>query len=200
MYYVSPRYSALDFPQPMTIDNAITIFEDQVHGWFLDVCRTLKDDVIADYVVLMVVTSYFEMIEMFYQGVDSDIEGSKKIFKDGFFRVVASPFGLSNTQSNEIADQLYVQMRCGFYHAGMPRSGIVLSRQEQSFLSVELEPGKKPRSFKFNVPQILEYVVRDFREYMKVLRNPQNKEQREKFRIAWNLRVKGSEALTIPNP
>lgn len=215
MHYISPRYTEDDFPFPLGIDNAITIYEDQVHGWFLDVCRRLTDDIVNDFVVLMVIASYFESIAIFYKGRETEVGESRTFFQDGFFKVtqlmlthdgaIPDAVPVSRQSSDEISAELYEQMRCGFFHTGMTRSGIQITRDLEANepFRVETMPDGS-RYYKFNIPVFLQLIVFHFRSYLKELRDPENSVSRENFRMAWNSRVKRADNtsgdLSIPGP
>lgn len=209
MNYISRRYLDSDFPSPMSIDSAITIFDDQIHGWFLDVCKKLIEDVASDLVVLMVLTAYFEMFGIFYEGKDSK-NNSKKFFKKGFYQVISlvkfgtadsEPIEISEETSNKFAEVLYGEMRCGFFHAGMSSSKIGFSRDMESGpIKMGLDEAGAPQFFVFNVEILLALITAHFRNYLRVLRDPHNERQRENFRQAWNLRVKGNESLIVSAP
>ncbi|MCD4687161.1 MAG: hypothetical protein K8S97_14635 [Anaerolineae bacterium] len=206
-HYSSPKYLNTHFQLPLSIDDAITVFDDQFHGWFLDIGKKLVNDVAADFVTLMIVAAYFEAIEMFFKGEDSN-KRSKEFFIDGFRRVFAVPRPEPpppHVPVDVVAKQLYDQMRCGLFHAGMTRHQIQVTRNmpENQMLGLQtMDDGIN--YYVLNVPVLLTAVIYHFRDYLSELRNPANEDLRANFRVAWNLRCRRSDGkdgeLAIPNP
>lgn len=208
--FISRRYLNTDFPLPLNIDNAITIFEDQVYSWFIQPGYEIAKNVHADFILLMVIASYFEPFEMFSRGEDSD-KDSKSFFISAFKKVVPlekhstdsdAPQPVSDEEIEAIGEAFYKNMRCGLFHIGLTRYGIELSRTPPdnfpgSALWIEkTENGGYYASI--NAPALLDVINSHFREYMAVLRNPRNTVERENFRAAWNIRVGEDPTLKIP--
>jgi hypothetical protein len=92
------------FSKRTYVETAITIYEDQVRGWFFDHATNLER--VTDHaglVTLLIVLSYIEGHAIFYRGEDSK-NNSKKFFRESFIAV----FGLSdNAMRNDAVDELY---------------------------------------------------------------------------------------------
>ena len=188
--FISSRHFEGSFPLPLTIDNAITIYEDRVLSWFLNIAATLKGDVRADFVSLMVIASYFEGFAIMRLGQSSKNQ-SRDFFAYGLKDVVKPHFQGTEEILDSIADVLYDDMRCGLFHSGMTRVGIGLDRGTEEKSTPELEATMSDDGrirITMNVPKLLELVRWHFVEYLAQLRNPAELELRENFRKGWNLR------------
>ena len=222
-YFVSRHFLNSDFPQLLSVDNAITIYADQVHSWFLDVAERLTKDVEADFVVLMVITAYFEGYEIYRRGEDSKGRNpetkeskSREFFRAAFKEIVPVCIEPSDTNKvnpgasdtnredaiDEIATMLYDQMRCGFFHAGMTRPQVSLSRGALSNPRPPVLAKKCGSEWRvvINVPALLEVVKAHFRGYLSQLRDSKNREAREKFAEGWRLRVTNKGLPDEKNP
>jgi hypothetical protein len=168
------------------IETAITIYEDQVRGWFLDHATNLeKSSDHVGLVTLLIVLSYIEGHAIFYRGEDSK-KNSKKFFRESFIAV----FGLSDNRVRDAAvDHLYQQMRCGLFHTGMTRERVrisnayplpvkvILNSTDSNWLMIEVNPRK-----------MLEAVENHLSHYLMRLRDPQNTVLRDNFIKAWRMR------------
>jgi len=73
--WLSPSYQDTDFPLPHSLDTKITLFEDRVLGWKLDIADQIinggqeKSSIRhSGFAVLDIVFSYFEMIAKYEDG------------------------------------------------------------------------------------------------------------------------------------
>ena len=71
--FISPNYRKSDFKSPLSIDDKIKVFEDQVLGWQLDIAVWImksgaREAQHSAYAVLHIVLSYFEMYAKYEQG------------------------------------------------------------------------------------------------------------------------------------
>jgi len=126
--WVSPNYKYSNWIVADT-DKKIEIFQDRVNGWMLDIAKQCNEIPHSGFAVLSIILSYFEMIGAFNKG-DTDHTGSNE-FKDGI-RLVFQEFKNHDSELGE----LYRLCRCGMYHIGMVREGILLDNYDKP-LSLE---------------------------------------------------------------
>jgi hypothetical protein len=85
----------------------------------------------VDFVILLVIFSFFEGHAMYLTG---KIRGSRKLFKDGFEEVLQKagsmtlsvPQGQRQAILDTIAESIYEKARCGLFHDGMIRHPVVM--------------------------------------------------------------------------
>jgi hypothetical protein len=188
--FISPNYAQDKFDNP-TMDDLIDVLKDRVLNWLFEPAKRLlaeKDDWFG---ALCLLLTYFEGIWSYVTGVDSK-GNSKKYFKDAFLDV----FGQSAHPLDllvRVAEVLYEDGRCGFFHDGMLRSRIFVVELQNHDMLITL-PRKQDRSIDLNgeIQSILidpryfmAAIERHFIDYLLSLRNPQQKLKRENFqRIA----------------
>jgi hypothetical protein len=168
------------------IETAITIYEDQVRGWFFDHATHLEK--ITDHaglVTLLIVLSYIEGHAIFYKGEHSKNK-SRKFFREAFIAV----FGLSDDPMRDAAvDKLYDQMRCGLFHTGMTREQVrisngyplpvrvIMNSTNTNWVLIELNPRR-----------MLEAAENHLSNYLMRLRDDKNIVLRDNFMKAWHMR------------
>ncbi len=170
------------------IETAISIYEDQVRGWFLDQARILdKASDHAGFVTLLVVLSYIEGHAIFYKGEDSK-NRSKEFFRNAFKKI----FYLSGDDSqvrDDAVDELYDQMRNGLFHTGITRGKVRLSYAYSTpvYLKIDLATQKCVK-IEIN-PRLMVDVIEDhFSHYLMRLRDGDETVLRENFLRAWRMR------------
>lgn len=90
--WLSPSYHDTDFSLPFSLEDKITLFEDRILGWKLNIADQLingsqeKSPIRhSGYATLDIVFSYFEMIAKYEAGFTGG--ESKKYFKQGVYSV-----------------------------------------------------------------------------------------------------------------
>ncbi len=166
----------------------VTVYEDQVRGWFFDQARILeKSSNHGAFVLLLVILSYVEGHAIFYKGTDSK-GNSKSFFRDAFKAIF--PLKHSNSEIlDKAVDELYHQVRCRLFHTGMIREKVVLSGEfSQSISIIPNEKGDDFLQIQINPHKALDEVENHFSHYIIRLRNPDEKKLRENFDKAWKMR------------
>ncbi len=193
--WISPNHRVEDFSQPYSIDDLITIYEDRVRGWFLDIADKLTENVAADFATLMIVTAFFEGHAIYLEGKDSK-DRSREAFKVGFKEVMRSQWTGSEKDLDATADMLWAQVRIGLFHTGMVYSQVGLFRGTETeehppvkiYPGSELMPGlKEPDYLVLNALKLLKIVQEYFGKYIACLRDPNNSQERENFRKGWEI-------------
>lgn len=202
--WLSPRYQSGAFPKPLSIESKMSIYEDRVWGWYLDVGKLLSKEVTADFVVLMIILAFFEGHAMYLIGEDYKSKPSGFLFKYGFKRLLTSVMKIeieeievkedANADSREkiidqAADMMWKQARNGLFHEGMTKRGIGLSRNLKDTLRLRgksVPPDKIEVHLTINVPTLLDAVIYYFQQYTTQLRDPGNAELRDNFNSTWD--------------
>jgi hypothetical protein len=168
------------------IETAISIYEDQVRGWFFDHATTLeKESDHAGLVTLLIVLSYIEGHAIFYRGEDSNNK-SRKFFREAFIAV----FGLSDNPMKDAAvNQLYDQMRCGLFHTGMTREQVRISNGYALPVRVLMSSADKGWGVIEINPRLMLKAAEDhLSHYLMRLRDDKNTSLRDNFMKAWHMR------------
>jgi hypothetical protein len=202
---ISPSHQDADFHYPLNIDDKITLLEDRVVGWKLNIAEQvingLKDsdgNVIkepiphAGFATLDILFSYFEMIGKYEAGYADKYE-SKSHFMAGVYAVfpnlnipLPSPVigivGVVRTIADEVLDLLYEGVRCGLYHAGITNNRIVLTGEAQHPLSFEIQN----QMLIINPHLLVSALKVHFSGYVSRLQDVSNNELRRNFEKRFN--------------
>jgi hypothetical protein len=184
MFNLSPRHTSEDFKDGMTLDDKIEIFIARIEGWQLGVAQEMVDKKIAGrgLALLHILFSYFEMIAKYQDGFTE--EGKSKYY---FGKGVRETFPDIPLDEQEFLQNLYTSVRNGLFHAGLPRSNVMLYHDTPG--SLGHMPGK---NFLAINPDIL---VKDlqirFSEYASQLRDKSNIELRSKFEARFDYHDEG---------
>lgn len=197
--WISPKYTSDVLRNSSGIDQKIDVYEDQIWGWFLDIADKLKDDVAADFVILLIIFSLIEGHVIYLKGEDS-IGKSKVFFREGFKKIIrpiirVNP-SMSERQKTEllsnIAEVMYEQARCGLFHDGLTRYGIEISRGHADnppapIMVDYVEHNAEPFRILIDVPKLLDVTRAYFNGYFSELRNPENEKLRKTFVRGWKI-------------
>ena len=168
-----------DFPAA-SLNDKITIFEDRIIGWIIEVGQQVADKIPhSGFAVLLILASYFEMVAKFRDGYCSENK-SKHYFKEGVRRV----FPGSGFVDADLT-LMYSELRSGLYHASITGPRVVLSRDFSPPISIaDTSSGCIVQVNPHTLPGALQ---KDFTEYIRELRNPANSELRRTFekRFDW---------------
>jgi hypothetical protein len=109
----------------------------------------------------MVCMSYFEGVEQYKTGVESK-NRSQGCFVDSVKRMYPNQFQDSHLR------KLYVKSRCGLFHNGMVKGGVLFSNNYDEAIAFE----NNGELIKINPGKLLDDIERDFGEYISELRSP----------------------------
>jgi hypothetical protein len=204
--WISPSYQDTAFPIPHSIDTKITLFEDRVLGWKLNIADQIingqkgsngKDEILpikhAGYAVLDIVFSYFEMRAKYEDGF-SENGRSKEYFKAGVYSVFpvlrqVSPTSIvPGIQGNVIdmvevvLDLMYEGIRCGLYHSGITNGKIMLTGDIQAPMAFHVEN----QGLIVNPHLLVPRLKSNLAEYVSRLRDINNHELRKKFETRYD--------------
>ena len=124
IYFISPNYTHEKLESPSYLD-IIDVFEDRMRNWLLAPAVQLLNFPNGDVPAVALALSYFEGIEIYHTGEDSNHK-SQKYFRRGFQRVFDIDPSAMHVY-DEMVDALYVQARCGFAHDGFFRNRVTFS-------------------------------------------------------------------------
>lgn len=127
--FLSANFTSDQFPSDpnaWTVEQKITVFQDSVLTWQLDIANNMINGGIeqmrhSGFATLSVIFSYFEMIGKYYHGHCQD-NLSKEFFRKGFV-LIYSQFSSQDVHLNT----LYERCRSGLYHVGRTKSGLLIS-------------------------------------------------------------------------
>jgi hypothetical protein len=152
--------------RPLTLNDKITLFVDRVNGWQLDIAEQVVAIPHGGFAALSVVTSYFEMIGTYLSGKAED-RGSAKAFATGLRSVLdphkaGSADHIPDALYKALIAALYVDLRCGLYHAGITGPNILLRiADDMPIVGVEdgrvlLDPRKLVDAVRFHFMQYIQ--------------------------------------------
>ncbi|WP_147273109.1 hypothetical protein [Billgrantia montanilacus] len=159
---------------PTNVDDKITIYEREVTGWFLEpALKLLDEDSFQNaFIVLMVCMSYLEGVEQYKTGIDSN-RRSKDCFVESLERLYPDQFHKRDLE------KLYSKSRCGLFHNGMVKGGVVFSSEYDNVMSFS----NNAEIIKINSRLLLNRIRQDFSSYINELRS---EEQSETIRDNFN--------------
>lgn len=186
---ISPSYTDAKLDNP-TIEDLIDVFEDRIRLWVLDAAKKLLDTQHGRIAGFSLSLTYFEGIWTYIEGRGSKGR-SKEYFKNGFVEVFRGS-QLKESLLCRVADILYADARCGFFHDGMFHERIYFTELSQAEMLVTL-PKKQGQidedaliqSLLIDPQRFFSAVERHFNKFISVLRQPENTDARTKFRTAF---------------
>ncbi|MCJ7531831.1 MAG: hypothetical protein MUO64_12470 [Anaerolineales bacterium] len=190
----SPNFNSRNCPHPWPPETKIEIFLDRIKNWQFGAAKTLIQSKNPNHniAILHLIIHYFEMIAKYRDGYTKDYK-SRQYFKDGFSFLLTS---LSNMNDellddndpktkiikDKIMDDFYFSVRCGLYHAGIPKGNIAWSNDIPGPLIVQNLP--KYYQIIINPTLLVNAIEADFDNYVSQLRDNRdnkNDDLRNKF-------------------
>lgn len=131
--FISPNYTHEKLDAPSYLD-LVDVFEDRMRHWILEPAKSLLDLQHGKVAAVGLLLSYFEGIEIYCSGQDSN-RRSKKFFRRGLQRVFT--IDAAGAQVYEkVAHALYSEARCGFAHDGLFRNRVFFSDSRPEALNI----------------------------------------------------------------
>ena len=133
--YISPNYTQekLDNPE---IDDLIDVFKDRVLNWLFEPAKKLIAEKNGLFGALCLLLSYFEGVWAYVSGTDSKGK-SQQYFKNAFLDVFNSS-EYPPELLKRVADIVYEDARCGFFHDGVLRARIYLAELNKHDMLITL--------------------------------------------------------------
>lgn len=184
--FISPNFKSEKLDNP-TIDDVIDVFKDRTMNWLFEPAKKLIEERIGWFSGLCLLLTYFEGIMAYVTGEDSKGK-SKKYFRAAFVDVFRSS-NISEYQLKRIADIMYEDGRCGFFHDGMLRNRIYLSELNKVDMIITLprksdgsiDEDGKINSILIDPQKFMATIERHFIDYLLGLRNPKETDKRDNF-------------------
>jgi hypothetical protein len=184
--FISPNYTQDKLDNP-TMEDLIDVLKDRVINWLFEPAKKLLTEKENWFGGLCLLLTYFEGMWSYVIGVDSK-GNSKRYFKDAFLDVFAQS-GPPPDLLSRVAEVLYEDGRCGFFHDGMLRTRIFMVELRKDDILITL-PRKKDgsidvdgqiQSILIDPRRFMAAIERHFIDYLLCLRNPQQTLKRENF-------------------
>ena len=177
--WLSPHYRRCDFPAlGLTEEQEVLVFADRVWGWQIDVAaRLLAADKHADFAVLAILTSYFEMIGKHLEGFEGR-GASERHFLIGFADVFD---GLALDARDRIGARIYEAVRCGLYHDSITGAGIAIAGRDDPRVFAELPDLDGKVELMIKPGGVLDTVRLHFASYVGELLSEPEGEKRQRF-------------------
>ena len=184
--FISPNCPQEKLDNP-TIDDLVDVFKDRVLNWLFEPVKKLMSEKDGCFGVLCLLLTYFEGIWIYITGEDSKGK-SKKYFNDAFLDVFSASGHAANLL-NRVAEIMYEDGRCGFFHDGMLRSRIFLTELNQIDMLITVprrsdgtvDVNGKIESILIDTKYFMAAIERHFIDYLLCLRNPEENVKRENF-------------------
>jgi len=133
--FISPNYPDKKL-ENASIDDLIDVFEDRITFWLLKPAENLLNLNNGFISAVALLLTYFEGFSIYQLGEKSEGK-SKKFFRDAFVSVFKKT-GDKEELLGRVADVLYEDARCGFFHDGMFRDKIIFDTRKAKTLLVTL--------------------------------------------------------------
>ena len=199
--YISPNYKEEKLEDP-SFEDLIDVFEDRVRNWMLLPAESLLELRHGFVAAISILFTYFEVIQIYFSGKDSK-RSSKTHFIKGFLSVFGAP-DRDKSELRNMAETIYSEGRCGFFHEGLSKSKIVYSSARKEALTITVpkvngEPDYhgEVRSIVINPARFLWCVKRHFDRYISELRKEDNVHLRDRFKRTVNMKW-GLEDKDVP--
>lgn len=174
---LSPKHTTEFVTDGWTLDKRVEVFIARVEGWQLGVAREMIYKQISHrgFALLLIVTSYFEMIAKYQEGYIGE-RASEEYFNKGV-RYTFAEIDQNLPNADELLSTLYSDVRNGLYHLGRTGATILLSRDFPAPLGYNTET----RQIAINPHQLVFYLQMKSTERAEQLRNPSHKALRTNF-------------------
>ena len=192
MTQISPNFPH-DKIENASTEDFIDVLEDRVVHWLLKPAKLLLDAPHGQIPAVSLLLSYFEAHAIYLKGQDS-LNQSKRFFREGFVDVFTSP---KHGQAflERVADLLYGQARCGFFHDGIFREKVMFRDDlpGEFVVTVPQRNGKPDEggpieSVVINPRRFLNALVLHFADYVERLRDAAQTDARANFRRAVDIK------------
>jgi hypothetical protein len=181
---ISPHFGNLKLHNP-SIEDLVDVLEDRIKCSVLDPARKLASDRREQSAALLLLLTYFEGIWIFIQGEDS--EGKSKRFFEAAFVEVFRSSRQSDHMLRRLAEVLYKDARCGFFHDGMFRDRIFLGKSKGvmhatlPLVNGAIDENGAIQSVVIDVEDFYRYVEGHFGKLVARLRDPSQTDLRSNF-------------------
>lgn len=159
------------------LSTKVSIYEDRVRTWFLDIAKRLERNNEAGFVILSIAVAYIEGNQQFREGKSSR-NHSKKFFVRGVQRIFEK-----EDVPKDILEQYYYRIRCWLFHEGMTGKNVAISGEFDRPIA---HAGGSDGRIEINPHLFLDRIISDFDEYVKQLKSD-SKPLVESFEKKWKI-------------
>ncbi len=174
---ISPKHTTDFVKDGWALDKKIEVFIARVEGWQLGVAREMVDKQVSHrgFALLLIVTSYFEMIAKYREGFIGE-RSSAEYFKKGV-RLVFPTVDQTMPNADDLLDSFYTDVRNGLYHLGRTGGKVLITGDIPYSLGYNTVTGQ----IAINPDQLVFDLQIKFAEYAAELRNQANTTLRTNF-------------------
>lgn len=184
--FISPNYDAEKLESP-DIDDLVDVYQDRIMHWVIEPAKLLANTEHGGPAAFCILLTYFEGAWSYLMGKSSS-RRSKEYFQRGF----ADVFKLSGNKESlllRVAQILYEDARCGFFHDGLFRGKIFFADMNRDIvvtlpkLNGKLDLEGDIQSILIDVKRCILAVEKHFSSTISSLRDASTPEKREGFFI-----------------
>ena len=185
---ISPSYDSTKLENKTlraNFDDFVDVYADRVRGWLLNWAHELNKPEHAGFAAVQLALAFLEGFAVFYYGEDSD-KRSKVFFGRGLRLVFPCLDDLSDDQRDAVESSFYRHVRCGLFHLGMPRTGVILQDSGKP-LGFDLTADNKVAAIFVDRHELVQAIRTRFETYVNELRDISATDRRKCFCIAWDI-------------
>lgn len=160
-----------------TIGKKIEMFIARVEGWQLGVAREMVEKNVPHrgFALLLIVTSYFEMLAKYRESFVGD-RNSEEHFEKGV-RFTFPDIEKDLPNADTVLHMLYTDVRNAFYHLGRTTGRVLITGEVPFVFGYNVSTGQ----IAMNPDQLVMNLKTRFSEYASKLRDPSRTEMRMNF-------------------
>ena len=195
---ISPNF-APDKLDLDSIEDWIDIFEDRIVHWILKPASHLLKYPNSFFAVCQLLMPYFEGIAIYLNGRQSKRK-PKRFFADGFVAVFQSS-GFQEDFLRRVADILYEDARCGFFHDNMIRKRIFFKKAESAIcpnvpkVNGQIDIHGEITAIIIDSEKLLNEIENHFTQYIRSLRDQTGTNLRNDFSNVWKSNYPSNRAI-----
>ncbi|MBA7664288.1 hypothetical protein ES703_72346 [subsurface metagenome] len=157
---------------PYDINSKILIYEDRQKTWFFEIADCLKLMNEAGFIILMIAVSYLEANQQFREGESSN--------RDSMNTIGRALKRIFPELKEEWFEKIIDGARNGLFHSGITKKGVLISgNPKEVFTELQSNLIINPHLF-------LDSIKKDYEDYIQLLKNPSNSQERINFEKFWD--------------
>jgi len=176
-WWVTPTIKNSDLSTPSTLDQKIDVFQSQVLDWQLNIAKKLRKCIEhSGFAALSIVVSHFETMGKAKQGKHKDVrDKGGELFTAGVRDMLDGE--QPSADAKRIAKKFFTEVRCGLYHIGMTKPGVLISSEYEK----AIQYNEEEKTLDINPHRLVPEMIDHFKEFIATLRDPSNEDDRDKF-------------------
>lgn len=176
----APGFTSANYPDGLagcSIDDQIQAFENMYSVWILPFAQKLVEMPDSGFATLTLLNAYPDMIAQMH-GYNDQSHTAKQRYTEAL-EAIFPEIKNASVKDRSVSEHLYKFLRSGLAHMSFTSVGIMLS--EVIGQPIWLTEFQGQQLICVNPRKWLERIEVHFREYLNVLRNPENKQHRQTF-------------------